>query len=73
MARRIAPIHPDQRYVSPRQAARALGVSEYLIYKGVAAGDIPCRRLGERILIPRDWVESDSPAETARMAPPSSS
>ena len=50
------PIQPDQQYVSPRQAARALGVSEYLVYQGVSNGSIPHRTLGQRILIPLEWV-----------------
>jgi excisionase family DNA binding protein len=57
MGRRVTPINPEQRYLSPRQVGRVMGVSEYLIYKGVNAGEIPCRRLGERILIPREWAE----------------
>ncbi len=53
------PIHPDQPYVSPRQAARVLGVSEYLVYQGVTDNTIPHRTLGNRILIPKEWVIQD--------------
>lgn len=56
MARKIKPIDPAQKYVSPRQAARLLGVSEFLIYHEVAAGNIPHRKIGTRILIPVSWV-----------------
>lgn len=59
MPRRVSPINPEQRYLSPRQCARVLGVSEYLVYRGVANGDIPCRRLGERILIAREWATGE--------------
>ncbi|MCL4495897.1 MAG: helix-turn-helix domain-containing protein [Firmicutes bacterium] len=51
------PINPEQKYVSPRQAARLLGVSEFLIYREVAAGHIPHRKIGSRILIPMSWIE----------------
>ncbi len=58
MARKGRPIDPEARYLSPRQSARWLGVSEFLIYKMAADGQIPgARRLGDRILIPRSWVE----------------
>ncbi len=58
MARRpTRRIDPDQRYLSPRQAAQVLGVSEYLLYREVSEGNIPHRKLGTRILIPREWVD----------------
>ena len=56
MARGGKAIDPEQRFYSPRQAARVLGVSEYLIYQGVKAGSVPHRKLGGRILIAQDWV-----------------
>jgi excisionase family DNA binding protein len=55
-ARKVRPINPDQRYCSPRQASALLGVSEYLVYRECIAGTIPHRRLGQRILIPVEWV-----------------
>ena len=56
MAKSGKAIDPEQKFYSPRQAARVMGVSEYLIYHGVAEGDIPHRKLGGRILISQDWV-----------------
>ncbi len=56
MARKGKPLDPDQQYVSPRQAARIMGVSEYLIYHEVETGSIQHRKLGTRILIPLSWV-----------------
>lgn len=56
MARKKKPLNPEQKYCSPRQASAVLGVSEYLVYRECEAGHIPCRRLGQRILIPVDWV-----------------
>ena len=55
MARRIQPIKPDQTFCSPRQAAKALGISEYLIYHEIER--IPHRQLGKRLLIPVEWVK----------------
>lgn len=65
MARQGKPIDPEARFLSPRQAARVLGVSEFLIYNGVVSGEVPCRRLGQRILIPRAWVDNPGSLETA--------
>lgn len=58
MKRTGRPIDPDARYLSPRQAARLLGISEFLVYRLISGGEIPgIRRLGDRILIPRWWVD----------------
>ena len=56
MTRQTKPIDPEQKYCSPRQAARILGTSEFLIYREVQTNAIPHRKIGERILIPMDWV-----------------
>ncbi len=56
MGRKVRPIEPSQKFCSPRQASVVLGVSEYLVYREVLAGAIPHRRLGQRILIPVEWV-----------------
>jgi excisionase family DNA binding protein len=56
VAKRGKAIDPEQKYYSPRQAARVLGVSEYLVYQGVKDGTVPHRKLGERILVPVSWV-----------------
>ncbi len=67
MARKGKPINPEQRYVSPRQAARVLGISEYLIFRLFHDGEIPgARQLGGRILIPRAWALGDE--ETTAVA-----
>ncbi|NMP21797.1 helix-turn-helix domain-containing protein [Sulfobacillus harzensis] len=56
--RKGQPIDPEAKFLSPRQAARILGVSECLVYRLAGTDDMPARRLGGRILIPRDWIES---------------
>lgn len=57
MARKVKPINAEQKYCSPRQAARVMGISEYLIYKAYHTGKIPgARALGDRVLIPVEWV-----------------
>ncbi len=63
MARKPKPINPEQKYVSPRQLARVLGVSEFLIYREVNAGSIPHRKLGQRILIPVSWIAKEENAQ----------
>ena len=60
MARKTKPIDADQKYCSPRQAAKVLGCSEYLVYRECVEGNIPCRRVGKRILISVDWVNGEA-------------
>ena len=60
MARKVRPIDPNAKYCSPRQPAKILGTSEYLVYREVGLGNIPHRKLGERILIPMDWVTGEA-------------
>lgn len=43
----------DRLTMSVEQAAAALGISRALAYDAVARGEIPCIRIGRRILIPR--------------------
>ena len=63
MARKPRPIDPEQKYLSPRQTARVLGVSEFLIYHEVNSGNIPHRKLGQRILIPVSWIADEQAAQ----------
>ena len=56
------PINAEQQYLSPRQTARLLGVSEFLIYREVSSGTIPHRKLGQRILIPVAWARGNPEA-----------
>ncbi|AEJ39713.1 hypothetical protein TPY_1530 [Sulfobacillus acidophilus TPY] len=43
-----------------------MGVSEYLLDKAIQEGQVPHRRIGQRILIPRAWIDfSENP-----IAPP---
>jgi excisionase family DNA binding protein len=39
------------------QAAEALGISRAFAYEAVARGDIPCIRIGRRVLIPKIALE----------------
>ncbi len=59
MSRKPRPIDPEQKYLSPRQCARVLGISEFLVYHEVNSGNIPHRKIGKRILIPMSWVEAE--------------
>ena len=43
--------------VSVRRAAALLGVSEDSVYQKVRAGELPHKRLGRRIIIPRAALE----------------
>ena len=53
---------PEQRRtLSVTEAAELLGVSRWLVLQQVAHGDLPHKRFGRRILIPRGrflaWLE----------------
>lgn len=47
----------DRVAVSVQQVADALGVSKYAIYRAIERGEIPARKMGTRVLIPRVWLE----------------
>ena len=40
-----------------RQAAKVLGLSRNSVYQACLKGEIPCLRIGRRILIPRVQLE----------------
>ncbi len=56
----------DRLTVSVEEAAALLGISRALAYELVRRGDLPCLRLGRRVVIPRKALEQF--VETA--APP---
>jgi len=48
------PAKPVQRLtLTVEEAAQALGISRAFAYESVAKGEIPCIRIGKRILIPK--------------------
>ena len=48
------PGQPVQRLtLTVEQAAEALGISRAFAYEAVARGEIPCIRIGRRVLIPK--------------------
>ena len=55
--RTVGPVitdRPEQRLtMSVEEAAIALGISRTFAYEAVARGEIPCIRIGRRILIPK--------------------
>jgi excisionase family DNA binding protein len=50
---RFTRIEDLPEFLSADEAARWLGVSRWLIFEGAKRGEIPCARLGRRVLIPR--------------------
>lgn len=52
-----AALGSDPLVMSVAEAARALGVSDDLLYALIARGELPCVRFGRRRLIPRRVVE----------------
>lgn len=57
----------DRLTLTVEEAAAALGISRALAYEAVQRGDIPCIRIGRRILVPRSGLARllDSPGEQA--------
>lgn len=53
----VAPADPSSLFVSAGEAARMLGISSWTVYELVARGELPSRRLGTRVLIPRRALE----------------
>lgn len=53
--------NPDKTFWSVKELAELLGVSKALIYDQVYQKEIPCRRIGRRILIPAIYVKSLMP------------
>jgi excisionase family DNA binding protein len=54
----VIPDKPVQRLtLTVEEAATALGISRAFAYEAVARGEIPCIRIGKRILIPKIALE----------------
>ena len=54
----VIPDKPVQRLtLTVEEAAMALGISRAFAYEAVARGEIPCIRIGKRILIPKISLE----------------
>ena len=53
---------------TPGETAERLGVNRRTIYDGVAAGTIPHRRAGRRVLIPAWWGDAGGPASDGHPA-----
>ena len=41
---------PNDPYITPREAAQRLGVSERTVFRMIAAGTLPAYRIGPRLL-----------------------
>jgi excisionase family DNA binding protein len=72
----IAP--PERRTMSVEEAAVALGIGRTTAYMAIRRGELPCLRIGRRVVVPRDAIErlltGDTPLPpglTSRPAPAS--
>lgn len=50
-------LEQDRLTVSVEEAAALLGISRALAYELVRRGDLPCLRLGRRVVVPRKALE----------------
>jgi excisionase family DNA binding protein len=65
---RILGNHTVQRLtLTVEEAASALGISRSFAYEAISKGEIPCIRIGKRILVPKIALEKmlESPRGTA--------
>ncbi len=53
------------RYLAPKEVAEALGLGLTKVYTMLRSGQIPHRRFGKRIVVPRQWVEWHEFQETS--------
>jgi len=44
-------------FVSPTEVAEVLGLSPGMVRKLCNAGEVPCRKFGSSIRIPRTWLD----------------
>lgn len=58
-------LEPDRLTVSVEEAAALLGISRALAYELVRRDDLPCLRLGRRVVIPRKALEQFVEGATA--------
>ena len=56
---------PVRRTMTVEEAAEVLGISRASAYDAVARGEIPCIRIGRRILIPKVALERILTEESA--------
>lgn len=47
----------ERMVLTPAEAGRILGLSRNSVYQGCLSGQIPCLRIGRRILIPKARLE----------------
>jgi len=50
---------PLRRFYRVKEAAAVLGVPIRTLYHLAETGQVPCRRLGNVIVLPVDWVERE--------------
>jgi excisionase family DNA binding protein len=52
-----APPQPTRQAYSVEEAAKLLGVGRTTAYLAVARGELPCIRIGRRVVVPRAALE----------------
>jgi len=60
------PTEPTRRFYRVKEAAVVLGIPLRTLYHLAETDQIPCRRLGNVILLPVAWVESDGASPRRR-------
>ncbi len=61
--------NPPRLALRPREAAKALGIGERLLWSKTNAGEIPCVRIGRVIVYPieqlREWLANQATGKHA--------
>ena len=50
-------MNSEKMILTVKETAQMLGLSRNSVYQGVLTGEIPCLKVGKRILVPRKALE----------------
>jgi len=50
-------VNSEKMILTVKETAQILGLSRNSVYQGVLTGQIPCLKVGKRILVPRKALE----------------
>lgn len=56
-------IAPERLWLRPKEVARITGLGITTVYDNIYRGDIPSRKVGDALLVPRSFVERGSKSD----------
>ncbi len=54
----LASVNGQSVTVTVPETARLLGISDWKVKDLIRKGEIPVRRYGRRVVVPREWIEN---------------